>query len=232
MSYCYNCGVELLNTEAVCPLCHRKICNIENGAAALKRAYPANLEKVPQSNKRLAVIGLIILLIPALCCLAADILDNGKINWGPYLWGAEGCIFVYLFLPELFSKLRLIIRFVLNAVVTAGYLYLIGLTANATNWVLPLGLPITLLASALLYSFIKTAKTAKISLLVKLCIFIGATGLFSVAVEAVIGLYGTAKLVLNWSLLVLFPSLVIVGILFCIESSRTLRDKIRQILSL
>jgi hypothetical protein len=187
-------------------------------------------ERVPLTNRRAALTGLIVLLVPALCCLAADLADNGRIGWGPYLWGAEACVFVYLFLPGLFSKLKLILRFVLNAAVTAGYLYVIGLMLNATNWVLPLGLPLTVLASAALYSFIKTAKTAKVSLLLKLCICIGAAGLLSVALEGLIGLYQTARFALHWSLPVLLPSLAVAGILFFVEANSPLKARLIRLL--
>ncbi|MDR1131707.1 MAG: hypothetical protein LBL15_04745 [Oscillospiraceae bacterium] len=232
MAYCYHCGVELLETESACPLCQWQVCGGENEAIPSRRAYPPNMESVPLNNRRRALTGLAVLLIPALCCLAIDLADNGSVNWGPYIWGAEACVFVYLFLPELFSRLRLLLRFVLNAAVTAGYLYVIGLMLNTTNWVLPLGLPLTFLASAALYSFIKTVKTAKVSLLAKLCIFIGAAGLLSAALEAVIGLYETARLALSWSLPVLLPALVIAGILFGIESNRPLKAKLIRILLL
>ena len=227
MLHCNNCGVELMQTENVCPLCGRN-CAESNTISSSPCAYPTNTEKVPLGRKRSAITWLVLLIIPAICCFVIDYLGNGIIDWAPYVLGAEACVFTYAFLPEVFTKSRLTLCVLSDTAITGGFLYLIGLMAGEASWVLPFGLPVTCLSGSLLFSVIKTAKSAKIPVLIKSSIVLGLIGIYSGAFETLFDLFQNGSVNLQWSLIVMPLLLTISGMLVYIESNRYLKERLSR----
>jgi len=221
--YCLKCNVELSPTETVCPLCGTRIASETED---LYGAYPANSETVPLSRKHTALKGLIVLLFPAFCCFVIDILVDGTISWGPYIWGAEACFFMFAFLPKLFIRPKMSICLFADTAVTAAYLFLIGYLADSTEWVLPLGLPLAALAGLLVFSVLKTVSMKKLSRMFKSAAIICTLGVFTLATELVIGIFKYGTLTLGWALPVLLPALLISAVLFYIEFNSALKDRL------
>ena len=163
-SYCTKCKVELSHTETVCPLCGTRIAPQADDSYG---AYPSNVEQVPLSCKHTALKALIVLLFPALCCFAIDMLVDGHNSWGPYIWGAESCFFVFAFLPKLFARPKMSLCLLADTVAMVAYLYVIGIKSGSTQWVLPLGLPLAVLAGLLVFSVFKTIALKKSSNMVE-----------------------------------------------------------------
>jgi len=211
MSYCNNCGVELLHSVTVCPLCGQN-CAAGDGIEPYPHAYPINVEKVPLKRRSSALRRLIILLIPAICCFAIDFLSDGIINWAPYVLGAEGCVFAYAFLPDVFTKSRLILC----------------ILSDTAAWVLPFGFPVTFLSGSLLFAVIKTAKSAKISQLIKSAIVLALIGFYSFAFETLFSLFQSGGLNLHWSFIVSPLLLALSGMLVYINSNLSLKEKLSR----
>ena len=228
-SYCSKCELELSHTETVCPLCGTRFeaCSGESFGA-----YPSNVEQVPLTRRHVALKGLIVLLFPALCCFAVDFMEHGFLTWVLYIWGAETCLFTYAFMPKLFAKPKLSLCLAADCAVTLGYLFLIGLIDGSTQWVLPLALPITLLAGFMAYSFIEILRIKKLSQLFKSAALICTTGFYALAVQLVIGIFRHGALVISWGLPVLLPSLIVSAVLFYIEFDSELKERIRRAVSL
>lgn len=227
MSYCNNCGVELLHSVTVCPLCGQN-CAASDGIEPYPYAYPSNVEKVPLKRRSSALRRLIFLIIPAICCFAIDFLSDGMITWAPYVLGAEGCLFAYAFLPDVFTKSRLILCIVSDTAITGGFLYLIGLMAGSAAWVLPFGFPVTFLSGSLLFAVIKTAKSAKISQLIKSAIVLALIGFYSLAFETLFSLFLSGGLNLHWSFIVSPLLLALSGMLVYINSNLSLKEKLSR----
>lgn len=228
-TYCSNCNIELSHTETVCPLCGTRF---KAESAENCGAYPSDVEQVPLTRRHVALKGLIVLLFPALCCFAVDFMEHGFLTWVLYIWGAETCLFTYAFLPKLFARPKLSLCLAADCAVTTGYLFLIGLIDGSTAWVLPLGLPITLLAGFMAYSFIEILRIKKLSQLFKSAALICTAGFYALAVQLVIGVFKHGALVVGWGLPVLLPSLFVSLLLFYIESDSELKDRIRRAVSL
>lgn len=222
-SYCTKCKVELSHTESVCPLCGTRITSeTENSYGA----YPSTVEEVPLSRKHTALKGLIVLLFPALCCFAIDIFVDGHISWGPYIWGAEACFFMFAFLPKLFKKPKTSLCLLADTAVTVGYLYVIGIKSGSTDWVLPLGLPLACLAALLVFSVLKTIQMKKSSRMFKFAAVICTIGVYAFATEVVIGIFKYGAFTLGWALPAVPPILFISAVLFFIELNRPLKDRL------
>ncbi len=216
-----------MSSETICPLCGQKFAH-SDALEPSSCAYPSNVEKVSLNRKRSALTWLILLLIPAICCFAIDYLADGIVNWAPYVLGAEGCVFVYAFLPEVFTKSRLTLCVMSDTAITGGFLYLIGLMAGSASWVLPFGLPVTFLSGSLLFSVLKTAKSQKISTVIKSAVVLGLFGVYSIAFETLFDLFQNGVVNLHWSLIVLPLLFTFSGMLAYIESNRTLKEKLSR----
>ncbi len=225
MHYCLNCGIELAPTEDVCPLCYT---HMHTKADDTHRAYPSNCEAVPLKNPHTALVGLIILLIPSLCCLAIDFFNDGLISWVLYVWGGEACVFTYIFIPKLFRKLKISLCLIISSAVTVGYLFLIGYLSSSVKWVLPLGMPITFMTGLMIFAVLRVLKIKKVSKLLKSAVIIGLAGLFVIAVEAVIDIYELGTLTLGWALPVLLPLACISAALLYIEYNSGLKDRLQR----
>lgn len=221
--YCTKCRVELSHTETVCPLCGTQIAAQSDDTYG---AYPSNVEQVPLSNKHSALKGLIVLLFPALCCFIIDILVDGHISWGPYIWGAEACFFVFAFLPKLFKKPKTSLCLLADTAVTVAYLYVIGVKSGSTDWVLPLGLPLVFLAGVLVFAVLKTIQLKKPTQMFKSAAIICTLGVFALAIQVVIGIFKYGAITIGWALPVVLPTLIISAVLFYIEFNSPLKDRL------
>ena len=222
-SYCNKCKIELSHTETVCPLCGTRIAAVCNGTYG---AYPSLTQEVPLSSKHTVLKALIVLLFPALCCFAINILVSGRVSWGPYIWGAEACFFVFAFLPKLFNRPKISLCILADTAVTVAYLYVIGIKSGSTEWVLPLGLPLALLAGLLLFSILKTIQLKKTSQLFKTAAIICTSGVFTLAVQIVIGIFKQGTITISWALPVILPTMVISALLFYIDFNSQLKNRL------
>ena len=223
MSYCSKCGVSLSATEAACPLCGKRIYSREDDAP---KAYPPNCEAVPLSSTRTALVGLIILLFPALCCFAVDILEDRFISWVMYIWGGEACFYTYVFLPKLFNKPKTSLLILASSIVTSGYLFLIGFLSGSGQWVLPLGLPITFMSGAMIFAIYKTLNIKKVSQLFKSAVIIFSAGIFAMAAEVVIDIFLIGAPTFGWALPVLLPLAGVSAAMFYLEYDSELKKKL------
>ena len=222
-SYCAKCKVELSHTETVCPLCGTQIATQSDDTYG---AYPSNVEQVPLSRKHIALKGLIVLLLPALCCFVIDILVDGHINWGPYIWGAEACFFVFAFLPKLFEKPKMSLCLIVDTAAIVAYLYIIGLKSGSTQWVFALGLPLTIITALLVFSIWKTIELKRPSQMFKFAAVISTLDVFALAIQVVIGVYKYGAITIGWALPVVLPALIISAALFYIEFNSSLKNRL------
>ena len=221
--YCKNCRVELAHTETVCPLCGTRIIS---ESAAEYRAYPTSSEEVPLASKHTALKGLIALLFPALCCFIIDILVDGHISWGSYIWGAEACLFVFAFLPKLFDRPKLGYCLIADTAITVAYLFMIGHINGSIQWVLPLGLPLTSLFALMLFSVLTIIKQRKLSHLFKVASVLFTAGVFVMAFEIVLDMFILGMITLGWTLPVFLPLLITSTALFYVEYDCVLKARI------
>lgn len=140
--YCANCGVQLADTEKICPLCdtraHPDVVREEG-----QPLYPRNVTPAPRvSSRGLQIVLSALFLLPMLICLQCDLLVNGAVTWSGYVIGALVCAYVMLVLPVWFRKPKPVIFVPCSFVAIGGYLLYIDL-ATAGGWFLGFALPVT-----------------------------------------------------------------------------------------
>ena len=227
MSYCVKCGVELCVTEKKCPLCFTYVIH-ENDDPTIKSAYPPHTDKAKPQNKNIAMIGLLMLFLPAVICLLSDLLDNGLLHWSLYVLGAEACFYVYAFFPLLFKKAHVCLFLASDVLITCLYLTQIGYLSDTASWVLPLGVPMTVLTGTLIFVLIQLAKRKRLAILRKFAAAAFVIGLFTVLTEVLIRLFLVGHFSISWSLYVVSALLIVSIILRYIDSKEDLKDKIRR----
>ena len=225
MSYCSKCGVELSHTEDACPLCGAQIHTKED---ITQRAYPANMEAVPQTSPHIALRGLILLLFPVLCCLTVNLAKDGLVSWALYVAGADACIFTYAFLPKFFARPKASVCILVSSAVTSAYLFLVGHLSGSGEWVVPLGLPLIFLSGSTLFAVTRVLVIKKASKLFKSAVIICSSGFFAMAVEAIIDINRLGLLTLGWALPVFLPVACVTAALLYIEYDGELKNRLHK----
>lgn len=104
--YCIKCGVELADSEKVCPLCGLKVYHPDI-------PKPKNIEypypKFERINEQVSRFGLmmvltVIFLLPILLTLICDISINHTVSWSGYVVGGIVTAYVIFILPLWFRR--------------------------------------------------------------------------------------------------------------------------------
>ena len=103
--YCVNCGVELADSETVCPLCGTRVFHPDLPRKQAPSPYPADPHGKPEEVNRSGILFVMTMLalLPAVICLLCDWRINGGIVWSGYAAGAIGLLYVLIVLPMWFS---------------------------------------------------------------------------------------------------------------------------------
>ena len=140
--YCANCGVELAETEKMCPLCQTRAHPdlMQQNAPSLYpgQQYPA----VQVSSRGAQIILTTLFLLPMLICLQCDLLVSGRVSWSGYVIGALLCGYVIGVLPVWFRRPNPVIFVPCGFAAVGFYLMYIDL-ATGGGWFLRFALPVT-----------------------------------------------------------------------------------------
>lgn len=233
MSYCVNCGVELAPSEKKCPLCGVEVINPRKPWSEPDSSpYPniIELRKANIDSHYGAILGTLLLALPAALTLLGNLIINSEISWSLYVLGACTCLFVYLCLPPLLRKRGNVYVFLcFDMSITLLYLLLIeSITGTYGQWFLQLGMPLVLIVgfATALSTFV--IRRRSIRGLYNLAIILPLIALALVGVEAVINIFVSGVFSLRWSLYVLSTFTVIAVLLAIIEKNQPLKDEIRR----
>ena len=110
--YCVKCGVELADSQRVCPLCGTRVFHPDIPRTPADPPYPPDERVHPEEVNRSGVCFILtaLALLPAVICVLCDWRINGGILWSGYASG--GILLLYVV-----ALLRYVRR---------GYLYIFG----------------------------------------------------------------------------------------------------------
>ena len=141
--YCIKCGVELADSEKICPLCGLTVYHPE-----LKT--PKNIEypypKFERINEQVSRFGLmmvltVIFLLPILLTLICDLSINHTVTWSGYVVGGIVTAYVVLILPLWFHRPNPVIFTPVNFVTIALFVLYVDLV-NHGGWFLSFAFPL------------------------------------------------------------------------------------------
>lgn len=140
--YCIACGVQLADTEKVCPLCQTVVYHPERKQEDAKPSYPKNILPA-QPPRSLALQGLVTVLcvLAALITALCDQQITGRLTWSGYVIGGLLVGYVTLVLPAWFRRPNPVIFVPCGFAAAIVFLLYICL-ATGGKWFLPFAFPL------------------------------------------------------------------------------------------
>ena len=227
--YCVNCGVELADSETVCPLCGTRVFHPDLPRKQAPSPYPADPHGKPEEVNRSGILFVMTMLalLPAVICLLCDWRINGGIVWSGYAAGAIGLLYVLIVLPMWFSHPNPVVFVPVDFAAIGLYLLYIDLVTKG-GWFLSFAFPVTGAIGLLLTAVVTLVRYVHAGYLY---IFGGAlllSGGLAVLIEFLINVtFGIHKALL-WSIYPLAAGVILGGMLLVIAICKPLRKSLHR----
>ena len=142
--YCVNCGVELADSETVCPLCGTRVFHPDLSRPQADAPYPPDHHVKPEDVSRSGILFVMTMLalLPAVICLLCDWRINGSIVWSGYASGGVALLYVLVALPLWFRRPNPVIFVPIDFAAIGLYLLYINF-ATGGHWFLSFAFPVT-----------------------------------------------------------------------------------------
>lgn len=139
--YCVKCGVELADSEKMCPLCKTPVYYPEGNNTA-ESTYPSyEPVKIKDGIKGVSFLVSIAHLIAATISVLCDYNVNREINWSDYVIGALLLSYLTFVLPSWFRRPSPAIFVPCDFLGAGLYLLYINIKCGG-NWFLPFAMPV------------------------------------------------------------------------------------------
>ena len=142
--YCVNCGVELADSETVCPLCGTRVFHPDLSRPQADAPYPPDHHVKPEDVNRSGILFVMTMLalLPAVICLLCDWRINGGIVWSGFVVGGLLLLYTTVVLPLWFKRPNPVIFVPIDFVILGLYLFYINFATHG-RWFLTFALPVT-----------------------------------------------------------------------------------------
>ena len=140
--YCLKSGVELADSEKVCPLCGTRVFHPDLPLPDGEAPYPADARRRTEEFNRSGLLFILTMLaiIPAVICLLCDWRVNGHIVWSGYAAGGIVLTYILAVLPLWFRRPNPVIFVPVDFAAILAYLLYIDL-ATGGRWFLSFAFP-------------------------------------------------------------------------------------------
>ena len=227
--YCIKCGVELADSEKVCPLCGTRVFHPDLPQAQGEPPYPPQAQARPEevSHTGALFVLTVLLALPAVLSILCDWRVNGRIVWSGYSVGGAALLYVMVVLPLWFRRPNPVIFVPCGVAAVTVYLLYICLKTGG-HWFMPLAFPVCGMAALLL-----TAVSALLRYLRggRLYIFGGALialGGSMMLLEALIAWANGVRVRFVWSPYPLGACCLLGGLLIFTAICKPLREALRK----
>jgi hypothetical protein len=201
MPICSNCGVEIENEYEHCPLCGVLLTGETDEEPPLGGEYSEVIEQHDEKVRLLfRDIFTFIALAGAVVVFAVDFAYGMNISWARYPLASIAFLWLAVFLISALKR-RVYLLVLCETAATALFLYLVDLFSAASAWFLPLALPLTLAAGALVTVTIAVIRRFDLSALGGISAGLISAGLYTVCAELLINAYLGRPLQPSWSLI-------------------------------
>lgn len=142
--YCVKCGVELADSEKVCPLCGTRAFHPDMPPQQGQPPYPVDHRPHTEEVSRSGVLFLltVLALLSAVLFILCDWRINGSIVWSGYASGGVALLYVLVALPLWFRRPNPVIFVPIDFAAIGLYLLYINF-ATGGHWFLTFALPVT-----------------------------------------------------------------------------------------
>lgn len=141
--YCINCGVELADTEKVCPLCNTAVMHSVLKQPNVRPLYPKGSKtKLQKNSKTFHGILVMLFLLPMIICFFSDLQADGNLNWVGLVVGGLAVAYITFALPLWFRRANPVIFVPCDFAAAILFLLYINFWTDG-NWFLSFALPIS-----------------------------------------------------------------------------------------
>ena len=142
--YCIKCGVELADSEKVCPLCGTRVFHPDLPCGQGETPYPPDHRPRAEEVSRVGVLFVltVLFLLPAVVSVLCDWRLSGGIVWSGYVVGGLLLLYVTVVLPLWFKRPNPVIFVPVDFVAIGVYLLYVDL-ATRGGWFFSFALPVT-----------------------------------------------------------------------------------------
>ena len=141
--YCIKCGVELADSEKVCPLCGTRVFHPDLPCGQAESPYPPDVSPRVEDVSRAGVLFVltVLFLLPAVISVLCDWRLSGGIVWSGYVVGGLVLLYTTVVLPLWFKRPNPVIFVPLDFAAIILYLLYIDL-ATGGHWFLTFAFPV------------------------------------------------------------------------------------------
>mgnify|MGYP004527739691 FL=1 len=142
--YCIHCGVELSDSESVCPLCGTRVFHPDLPRQQGEPPFPPEPSAHPEEVNRSGALFILTMLavLPIVICILCDWSLNGTIVWSGFASGGVALLYILAVLPLWFRKPNPVIFVPADFVAIGLYLLYINF-ATGGHWFLSFAFPVT-----------------------------------------------------------------------------------------
>ena len=142
--YCIHCGVELSDSETVCPLCGTRVFHPDLPRQQGEPPFPPEPSAHPEEVNRSGALFILTMLavLPIVICILCDWSVNGTILWSGYAAGGVALLYILAVLPLWFRRPNPVIFVPADFAAIGLYLLYINF-ATGGHWFLSFAFPVT-----------------------------------------------------------------------------------------
>ncbi len=222
MSYCVHCGVELADSESICPLCGTKVIDPSRLTADSIPAFPSEEDHKPVNHRFAAKLISIFLIIPVLVTVIIDIFTVGGLTWSLYVMSGVLYIWSFVVVPIAWPNLSPHVHIGVAGLSTALFLLAIHIATGASGWYLPLALPIVLATVAAIELAAAVIRNKKMNVIRRGGLLFILLALLTTAIDLILNHH------ITWSVYVAIPVVSLGMALFGVSYNRRICDWMRR----
>ena len=226
--YCIKCGVELADSEKVCPLCGTRVFHPDLPCGNGEPPYPP-AEHLNEEVSRVGAMFVVTvcMLLPAVICVLVDWRVNGGIVWSGFAVGGLLLLYVLTVLPLWFKRPNPVIFVPVDFAAIGVYLLYIDL-ATRGGWFFSFALPVTGAAMVLVTAVVTLLRHVPSGALYTLGGGLILAGGFNVLVEFLLNLTFHLHDTFLWSFYPLAVCVVLGAMLLIIAACKPLRRSLHK----
>ena len=227
--YCIKCGVELADSERVCPLCGTRVFHPDLPCGQGEPPYPPDEHPRHEEVSRIGVMFVVsvCMLLPAVISVLCDWRINGRITWSGFAVGGLVLLYILAALPMWFKRPNPVIFVPVDFAAIGVYLLYVDL-ATRGGWFFSFALPVTGAAMVLVTAVVTLLRYVPSGALYTLGGGLILAGGFNVLVEFLLNLTFHLHDTFLWSFYPLAVCVVLGAMLLVIAACKPLRRSLHK----
>lgn len=227
--YCIKCGVELADSEKICPLCGTRVFHPDLPGGQGETPYPPDHHPRAEEVSRAGVLFVltVLFLLPAVVSVLCDWRLDGGIVWSGYVVGGLLLLYVTAVLPLWFKRPNPVIFVPVDFIMLGLYLFYINFALHG-HWFLTFALPVTGAAMLLVTAMVALLRYVPSGTLYVCAGALLGSGGFAVLVEWLLNVTFRLHDTFLWSFYPLAVCTVLGAMLLVIAVSKPLRRSLHR----